>query len=42
MHLQSQLRDAFRLLPQDSWSPNIRIGIMAILQNRVGMLREFA
>ncbi|KAG4917147.1 hypothetical protein JHK87_054704 [Glycine soja] len=31
----SQLRDAFRLLPQDSWSPNIRIGIMAILQNRV-------
>ncbi|XP_029125303.1 neurochondrin isoform X2 [Cajanus cajan] len=31
----SQLRDAFRLLPQDSWSSNIRIGIMAILQNRV-------
>ncbi|KAK7393742.1 hypothetical protein VNO78_22306 [Psophocarpus tetragonolobus] len=31
----SKLRDAFRLLPQDDWSPNIRIGIMAILQNRV-------
>ncbi|KAL2323768.1 hypothetical protein Fmac_028147 [Flemingia macrophylla] len=31
----SQLHEAFRLLPQDSWSSNIRIGIMAILQNRV-------
>ncbi|KAK7279303.1 hypothetical protein RJT34_24351 [Clitoria ternatea] len=30
-----QLRDAFQSLPQDSWSHSIRIGIVAILQNRV-------
>ncbi|KAK7345934.1 hypothetical protein VNO77_16550 [Canavalia gladiata] len=31
----SQLHDVLRLLPQDSWSHNVRIGIMDILQNRV-------
>ncbi|XP_057434401.1 uncharacterized protein LOC130727311 [Lotus japonicus] len=31
----SQLRDALQLLPQDSWSHNIRVGVMAVLQNRV-------
>ncbi|CAJ1966990.1 unnamed protein product [Sphenostylis stenocarpa] len=31
----SQLRHALQLLPQDNWSLNIRIGIRAILQNRV-------
>lgn len=41
-YFQSQLHDALRLLPQDGWSHYIRIGIMAILQNRVGMLRQFA
>lgn len=41
-HFQSQLLDALQLLPQDSWSHNIRVGIMAILQNRVGMLIQFA
>lgn len=39
---QTQLRDALRLHPQDSWSTNIRTGIIAVLQNRVGMLRQFA
>jgi len=41
-HFQSQLRDALQLLPQNSWSHNIRTGIIAVLQNRVGMLRQFA
>ncbi|XP_019417134.1 PREDICTED: neurochondrin isoform X2 [Lupinus angustifolius] len=31
----AQLLDALRLLPNDSWSYYIRIGIIAILQNRV-------
>ncbi|XP_014511276.1 neurochondrin isoform X2 [Vigna radiata var. radiata] len=31
----TQLRDALRLHPQDSWSTNIRTGIIAVLQNRV-------
>ncbi|XP_045804080.1 neurochondrin [Trifolium pratense] len=31
----SQLLKALQLRPQDSWSHNIRVGIMAILQNRV-------
>ncbi|XP_061341028.1 uncharacterized protein LOC133287430 [Gastrolobium bilobum] len=31
----SQLVDALRLLPENSWSQNMRIGIMAILLNRV-------
>ncbi|KAK8468287.1 hypothetical protein PHAVU_007G279700 [Phaseolus vulgaris] len=31
----SQLREALQLLPQESWSHNIRTGIMAVLQNRV-------
>ncbi|CAL0319142.1 unnamed protein product [Lupinus luteus] len=31
----AQLLDALRLLPNDSWSHYIRIGIIAILQNRV-------
>jgi hypothetical protein len=39
-YFQSQLR-ALQLRPQDRWSHNIRVGIMAILQNRVGMSREF-
>ena len=35
------LYDPLRLLPNDSWSQNIRIGVVAILQNRVGMWSEF-
>ncbi|CAL5204978.1 unnamed protein product [Lathyrus oleraceus] len=31
----SQLLKTLQLRPQDSWSHNIRVGIMAILQNRV-------
>ncbi|CAK8568578.1 unnamed protein product [Lathyrus sativus] len=31
----SQLLKTLQLQPQDSWSHNIRVGIMAILQNRV-------
>ncbi|GAU23110.1 hypothetical protein TSUD_305570, partial [Trifolium subterraneum] len=31
----SQLHKDLQLRPQDSWSHNIRVGIMAILQNRV-------
>ncbi|XP_058785918.1 uncharacterized protein LOC131660650 [Vicia villosa] len=31
----SQLRKTLQLRPQDSWSHNIRVGIIAILQNRV-------
>ncbi|XP_052729963.1 uncharacterized protein LOC108324269 isoform X4 [Vigna angularis] len=31
----TQLRNALRLHPQDSWSTNIHTGIIAVLQNRV-------
>lgn len=41
-YFQSELLKTIQLRPQDSWSHNIRVGIMAILQNRVGMFRQFA
>lgn len=41
LYFQSQLLKTLQLRPQDSWSHNIRVGIMAILQNRVGMFRQF-
>jgi len=36
-YFQSQLLQTLKLRPQDCWVPNVRVGIMAILQNHVGM-----
>lgn len=41
-YFQSQLLHTLQLRPQDSWSYNVRVGITAVLQNRVGMFRQFA
>lgn len=37
-NLQAPVYDALRLVENDVWSTNLWIGILAILQNRVGML----